>query len=531
MQDVSPLSRMFTLLKLDQTLLGNNTEHYSYSELSLDSRTCDPHTIFIAVIGETTQGHNYIEQAQSKGCTLCLAEVTDASAHNTLLTYSTDNICVIGVYQLNQKLGELAKCFHFGSQLPTDFPKLSAITGTNGKTSVATISAQLTSLLGHSSASIGTLGVYKFERGEGAKIALSANTTPDVLSLFSALHTLYQSKVQYVFIEASSHGLQQGRLHALEFTVAVFTNLSQDHLDYHRSMREYAAAKRRLLDVPGLTHVVVNGDDSESEQWQQQAQHLNVLSYSKHELASDVQGCFVQNLQAITGGLRGCLQLRLPANNQHYDVNIPLFGEFNLENTMASLLCLYALGLDIKDTLVKLPFVRGVAGRMELFESPKANIIVDFAHTPDALNKALLASKAHLSGSLTCIFGCGGERDTGKRPQMGKIASELADSIVITQDNSRTEAPQDIFEDILAGVDTQHKAKVTTQIDRKQAIIDCWTKSQNTDLILLAGKGHEEYLDINNVKIPYNEREFVQQMIATESASAINTMHQTRVTQ
>lgn len=553
-----------------------------YHDLSLDSRQVTSNSIFIALLAAKktssrmnrstnstlpTNGHQYIDQAIKMGCTFVITETKQASLNNQIAPIELDQagagITQILVFELRRKLGMLAKNFYFNrAKGEVHQPAITAVTGTNGKTSVASLLAQWVSLLGEDSASIGTLGVNLYKQGAFTKVADTINTTPDVVSLYSQLHKFSQQGIRFIALEASSHGLVQNRLANIDVDCGVFTNLSQDHLDYHQTMHAYGNAKKRLLFSSNLKFMVLNAIDSTVHEWQQElAQNaslhmVKVVYFSVQSLPSEASPLAnadtttrVPNVDLSVNKALSCTASSIRYTNQGCEftlnsswgntaISLPLIGKFNVENFLAAASALLVQGYDFKQLIAQAKSLTGVAGRMELFStnavhlnmpsdlaknlennrpkmpsknSGRASILVDFAHTPDALQQALIAARAHTNGELVCIFGCGGDRDKTKRELMGEIADRFADKIVLTQDNSRTEMPEKIIADIQNGITSQHKVKV--QIDRKQAIIEAWVNSQQNDLILLAGKGHETYIEINHQRIDYDERAFVSALL------------------
>lgn len=503
-----------SVAKLTQAIINlNNSE--ALQNLTIDSREVNSSSIFIALYGSTGNGHDYIDTAVQQGCQLVLAETRSAEAHFSVSEpHHARGTYVVAVFELGRKLPQLAAVFY---QLPPDI-ELLAVTGTNGKTSVANVCANLYQQCNRQSASIGTLGVHTWQNSNDAthlaphQYATTRNTTPDVTTMFKHLAQLSEQDIKHIVIEASSHGLQQGRLQGLPISTAIFTNLTQDHLDYHASMADYANAKRLLLNVPSVKTVVLNADDKESQHWAKQAnttQHIYWFAIAQVTKLEDEQalGCWAKNIRYSNKGS----QFTLGSSWGTAEVNLPLIGHFNVSNLLASACALLANGESFTSIIKAIPHLRGVAGRMELFASNKASILVDYAHTPDALKQALIAARAHTSGKLICVFGCGGDRDTSKRAIMGAMAERYADEIWLTQDNSRSEPPKSIINDILEGI--QNQSSVNIDIDRKQAIANAWHQSSNEDMILVAGKGHEDYMETLGQQLEYNERAYVQQLL------------------
>lgn len=517
MPHVKSLSNMLSCIGVNPSdFVEQNTNLNSFESLSLDSRNCNQQTIFVAIYGLQTCGHLFLESAASLGCRLALVETKEASKNGQVeqIKYSTESsIICISVFELNQKLADIAYSFYQAKNQSANFnslPNVTAITGTNGKTSVASLIAQLSSLCGHKSASIGTLGVNEFDSGLSSKLANTLNTTPDIISLISTLSFLEKQGCKHVALEASSHGLEQNRLHKLRVNCAVFTNLTQDHLDYHKTMEDYAEAKRKLLSVTGLSNVILNADDIESQNWLfATSMDQNVFWYSLSQLSIDKMGCWASDIEYSTDGIEFNLHAKFAEYTSSEVVNVQLIGAFNVANILASITALLAQGFSFSELTKAIGQLKSVPGRMELFETNKASFLVDYAHTPDALQQALLAARVHTKGKLSCIFGCGGDRDTGKRAMMGEVASRHSDLIVLTQDNSRSEEPLNIIADIKSGIPLQLSSQIAVELDREKAINHAWQNSHKSDMILVAGKGAEDYIEINGKRIPYNERQIV----------------------
>ncbi|MBU6421950.1 MAG: UDP-N-acetylmuramoyl-L-alanyl-D-glutamate--2,6-diaminopimelate ligase, partial [Gammaproteobacteria bacterium] len=406
------------------------------------------------------------------------------------------------VRELAQRAGPIAARFYAE---PSAAQRVVAVTGTNGKTSVSLISAQTLSELGKPCGLLGTLGCGVYGQLEPA-----ANTTPDAVSLQAWLARFRDARVQHVSMEASSHALDQGRMNGVHVAVAVFTNLTRDHLDYHGSMGTYGAAKRRLFEMPGLRHAVINLDDAFGR-----------------ELANSLPagialtGYTLEGRRAERGQTLQATCLSLGADGTQFEVSgaagsgrvsTRLLGRFNVQNLLAVLGVLQALDLPFAEALAALSRARTVPGRMECFGGNRRPlVVVDYAHTPDALEKALVAARAHCSGQLWCIFGCGGERDRGKRPQMGALAEKLADHVIITDDNPRHEDGDVIVAEILAGVTDRQRVQV--QRDRARALAAAVQAARKGDVILVAGKGHENYQVVGDRNIEYSDRDTVQQLL------------------
>jgi UDP-N-acetylmuramoyl-L-alanyl-D-glutamate--2,6-diaminopimelate ligase len=479
--------------------------------LTLDSREVNTRLAFIAIKGHELDGRDFIPQAISLGARVILAQTDDSASHGQM--EMRDHSVIISLYDLPQMLSGLAAAFY---DYPAQKMTTVAVTGTNGKTSTVQLLTQLKDALGTRSASIGTLGSSVFE-GDNTqwKNTPAANTTPDAIRMQYLLAEFVQSEVQHTAFEASSHALVQGRLGTVKTDVAVFTNLTRDHLDYHGTMEEYGRAKRLLLNQPGLKAVVLNANDAQSEKWNgHAAAHMQRVwtgiddgSLSDTYKTSQHRHCFATN---ATYHASGC-SFELTSSWGSAAVTLPLFGKFNISNVLSAVGTLLAEGERFDEVVKAVNAITPVPGRMEVFPvNGKASVVVDYAHTPDALEKVLLSAKFHTEGKVWCVFGCGGDRDKGKRPLMGQAAEAGADNIVITTDNSRSEAPEAIANDIKAGL--KHQEKAVSIADREAAIRYCLDNADNGDIIVVAGKGHEDYQISGNKKTNYNERAVVARL-------------------
>lgn len=478
------------------------------SELVIDSREVAIHSAFLAIKGHQRDGRDFIPQAISLGAKLILVECEQADTHGQL--QMREQSVLVSFYQLHAHLSELAVAF-YGQ--PAEQLKVVAVTGTNGKTSTAQLSGQLASLMEQPSAVVGTLGVQHYQQGHCHQFASTLNTTPDAVRMQHLLAQLARQHIQHVALEASSHALVQQRIAALKTDVAIFTNLTRDHLDYHGTMSAYARAKRQLLQQPGLRFAVINADDAEANNWLAAlpANVTPVLFSSKHKPGNVSERslyCYASHLQF---NRQGCaLQLNSSWGNGY--LQLGLLGEFNVANLLAALAAHLCLGADFAALLSAAAQVKPIAGRMERYAGTgQATILVDYAHTPDALSQVLQAARKHCSGKLWCIFGCGGERDQGKRPLMGEVAEQQADQVILTNDNTRSEAAEAIMQDILAGCVNPEKIKIEPQ--RQAAIRLALAEAAEQDVIVVAGKGHETTQHLGEQIMNYDERAFVAQLV------------------
>ncbi len=456
------------------------------TRLSSDSRCVQSGDVFVAFPGARADGRDFIAQAVAKGAAAVIAEEgRKVGAGDTAI------VEVAGLAALS---GEIA---HLVYGRPSEHLWLVGITGTNGKTSVSQWIAQAMNSLKHPSAMIGTLG-----NGFLDALDASPNTTPDAITLHAALAGFVKRGADACAIEVSSIGLDQGRINGAVFAVAVFTNLTRDHLEYHGSMAAYAAAKEQLFLVPGLDAAVLNLDDPLGLKLAMKLKgSLRTIGYT---LGAADASCVDEILRAEN--------LRMGAAGIEFDLRgvhfvAPVVGRFNVANLLAVTGALLARKERMEDIAVALRGIRPPPGRMQaLGGRDEPLVVVDYAHTPDALEKALgvLRETATVRGGrLFCVFGCGGERDPGKRPQMGAIADALADGVVLTSDNPRGENPQAIIDAIRGGM--QRPPQI--QPDRAQAIAGAIAAADARDVILLAGKGHEPYQEIAGVRLPFSDLE------------------------
>ena len=412
------------------------------------------------------------------------------------------------INNLSQHVSQIASEYY---DHPSKNLNIIGITGTNGKTSVSYFIAQaLNQIDRHQCAVIGTLG-----NGLLNEVTESTHTTPDPIKVQSLISQFKNQHATDVIMEVSSHALAQNRVKAVDFNIAVFTNLSRDHLDYHGDMENYKKAKLSLFDFDSLDAVVINADDEVGKEFIQhcmdktQIKPLKVISYSTSIVDDTLKGQTHLQAEQISFSENG-----ISCTINDHQITIPLIGHFNLSNVLACLGTLNAMDVSLENALKSIERLTPVIGRMQMLKSnsPKqALAIIDFAHTPDALEKALIAAKTHCQGQLWCVFGCGGDRDKGKRPLMGQIAEKYSDKVIITSDNPRTEEPLNIIEDIKQGFNTKNYA---VEVDRKLAIQMAINESTSDDIILIAGKGHENYQEIMGIKHPYSDIEYTQEMLA-----------------
>ena len=481
--------------------LANRELHVS--GIAIDSRKVKPGDLFLAYKGSQNNGMDYIEEAVQSGA---IAIAIDNDETISVELSSTKIFKVIG---LRKRAGYIISRFY---DEPSKSIQLIGVTGTNGKTTVSYMIAYALYILGKQSALIGTLGHGRFLHLED-----STTTTPDPVTLHSLL-TNWRDNIDFVAMEVSSHAIDQGRVAGAIFDIAVFTNLTRDHLDYHKTIEGYVDAKFQFFQSSGLKHAVINIDDSYGPQLiDSLPPGLKIVVFSvKQDLSKlnkkDVS--FVCCNEIKTSNLNSTISI--DSSWGQVIIQTSLLGAFNVENILAAFGTLCVSGFNIERIAKTLSEFSGVPGRMEFFYAEdKPLLVIDYAHTPDALEKALIALRPYCSGKLYCIFGCGGNRDEGKRSQMGANSERLSDYVVLTNDNPRTEAPEKIVENILEGV--QNKSTVTIKYDRSDAIINTFLNANVNDVILIAGKGHEMTQQIGELLLPFSDRELARRLTVNES--------------
>lgn len=470
------------------------------AQLSSDSRSIAAGDVFLAYPGDTTDGRRYIAHAVAAGARAVVYEA-DGFAWDDALAVPHR-----AVPALKQVAGPLAAAYY---GRPDEQMFTVAVTGTNGKTSCTQWLGKALARLGMPTAVIGTLGVGLYRGSAHGGFSTTGYTTPDAVLLQRGLAQLRDAGAQALAIEASSIGLDQGRLNGMHFDVALFTNFTRDHLDYHGSMESYETAKRMLFDWPGLRHAVVNLDDDMGmrlvRHLQQTRPALPVTGYTT--AGKTVPGIAILCAADIRTS-QGGTQFRLDAAGGSLPVKTKLVGGFNVSNVLGILGVLLAKGFDMKAAVDAAEALTAVPGRMEQLGGQDAPLVViDYAHTPDALEKTLATLREvaqQRGGKLWCLFGCGGDRDPGKRPQMGAVA-QASDHVVVTSDNPRSEEPDTILNQIVAGIDAARLSQGALQVigDRATAILWAVRHAAKNDVVLLAGKGHEPYQEIKGKKLPF----------------------------
>jgi len=480
------LSRLIAAARMTDPVLqieGNTDLDVTY--VTLDSRTVCEGALFAALPGAKVDGCTFIPSAIAAGAKVLLLP------KGTSVSLIPKDVTILLSEAPRRVLAHIASAFYVPKPENTV-----AITGTNGKTSVAEFTRQIWAACGNNAASLGTLGVVSPKGHVSGSL-----TTPDVISLHAELTELANSGISHVALEASSHGLDQMRLDGLNLRAAAFTNISRDHLDYHLTIEAYFKAKARLFKrvLPDGATAIINADIPETKSLRLIAQnrHFNIIDYGE-----TAQCLRLNSRQATTSGQ----DLQLTLYGKRVNVSLPLAGKFQAMNVLAAIALALATGCTQDQIIAALPALKGAPGRMELCarHNNGASVYVDFAHTPDALETALSALRPHTKGELKVVFGCGGDRDTGKRPEMGAIAARLADQTIITDDNPRSEDAACIRASI-------HKAAPKAHVigDRRNAIQTAMSSLSPGDVLLIAGKGHETGQNINGHIHPFDDREVV----------------------
>ena len=456
--------------------------------VDIDSRRVSAGHLFVAIRGTQTDGHQYIAKAVEQGAAAILCE----ELPQTL----ADGVAYIQVASTEAAVGIVATIFH---GCPSEHMKLVGVTGTNGKTTIATLLFHLFRRLGHKCGLLSTVCNYI----EDEPIPAS-HTTPDAIELNTLLERMMQEGCEYVFMECSSHAIAQQRIGGLTFAGGIFTNLTRDHLDYHKTVENYRNAKKKFFDdLPKGAFAITNADDKNGL-FMVQNTEAAVKTYSVRQMAdfrARIIECHFEGMYLEMDGR---------------EVGVQFIGKFNVSNLLAVYATAVMLGKQPDDVLVVMSTLKSVAGRLEPIHSPEGwTAVVDYAHTPDALENVLRAIHEVLDGKghVITVCGAGGNRDKGKRPLMAQEAVKQSDRVIITSDNPRFEEPQDIINDMLAGLDAKQMKKVLTIADRREAIRAAAMMAQKGDVILIAGKGHEDYQEIKGMKHHFDDREEVRKII------------------
>jgi len=485
------------MMKLEEILKGINVIEIkgeiekNITGINIDSRKIESGHLFVALKGTQTDGHAYIGKAIEKGASAVVCE--------TYPDQLEEGITYIKIADTEEAVGKLATTF-YGN--PTSKLELIGVTGTNGKTTIATLLYNMFRLFGYKVGLVSTVCNYIDDQAIPTE-----HTTPDPITLNSLLGRMAEEGCKYVFMEVSSHSVAQKRIGGLHFAGGIFTNLTRDHLDYHKTVDNYLKAKKTFFDnLPKSSFALTNLDDKHGLVMTQNTK-AKVCTYSLRSI-SDFKG------KVLEDGFEGML---LDINQT--EVNVQFTGRFNASNLLAVYGAACLLGKKPEDVLLKLSTLRPVSGRFDALRSPKGySAIVDYAHTPDALTNVLNTIHEVLNGrgQVITVVGAGGNRDKGKRPLMAQEAVKQSDKVIITSDNPRFEEPQDIINDMLAGLTQEDKKKVISITDRKEAIKTACMLAQANDAILIAGKGHENYQEIKGVKYHFDDKEIIKEIFVNE---------------
>jgi UDP-N-acetylmuramoyl-L-alanyl-D-glutamate--2,6-diaminopimelate ligase len=456
--------------------------------LQTDSRKVSRGSVFIAVRGVNADGHQFIDKAVQQGAVAVVAETLPAQVDNNITWVQVENSAAAAGIMAHNYFGQ-----------PTDKLKLVGVTGTNGKTTIATLLFKLFSVLGYKCGLLSTV-----ENHIGKQVLPATHTTPDAISLNELLSQMVDAGCTHVFMETSSHALHQHRVAGLKYAGAIFSNITHDHLDYHKTFDEYIRVKKSFFDnLASDAFAISNADDKRG---QVMLQNTNAQKY-------------LYSLRTIAGFKGKILENNLSGlvmNIDDQEVHFRLIGEFNAYNLLAVYGAAVCLGEDKQEVLQMLSGLTGAEGRFDYIISPKEKIIgiVDYAHTPDALLNVLATIKNLRRGheQVITVVGCGGDRDKTKRPVMGEVACEHSDKVIFTSDNPRSEEPEAILKDMEKGLSTAAKRKYISIADRKEAIKTAVSLAKPDDIILIAGKGHEKYQEIKGVKYPFDDKEVVREV-------------------
>lgn len=478
-----------TLKELIPDWVSPDTADILVSGLSQDSRNLQSGMLFIARSGLNYKGIDFVNAAAANGAVAIVLDKTEQQDCSEL------DIPVIAIPELNEKIGLIAAHFY---DYPSRKLQMTGITGTNGKTSCSHFMVQALNRLGVKAAVIGTLG-----NGFPDRLSKATHTTPDAIELQAKLAQLVDAGADAVVMEVSSHALAQGRVVAVDFDTAIFTNLTRDHLDYHGSLDNYAEAKAKLFRCPSLKRALINIDDK----WGQKLLSDELITCQKIMVGRE-QGKYKANDFSL--GLQG-IQAIFKSPKGPINISSPIIGDFNLDNILLVVAALMEQGFGIHEIERGIEKLSPVSGRMQTITAlHQPLVIIDYAHTPDALEKALKTINQYKHGMIWCVFGCGGDRDQGKRALMGQVADSLADYLVLTDDNPRTEQSEQIIAMIAAGIE-QHEAFIKP--DRASAIEYAISEAQPEDIILIAGKGHEDYQEINNERMPFSDLDICKKIL------------------
>ncbi len=480
------------LLKTIRPLAIEGNAGVEMTGVDIDSRRVEPGHLFVAIKGTQTDGHAFMDKAASLGAAAILCE--------TMPDNMAEGVTYVKVASTEDAVGSVATIF-YGE--PSKKLKLVGVTGTNGKTTIATLLYDMFRKLGHRCGLLST--VCNYIEGEAVP---ASHTTPDPIELNRLLAKMAEAGCEYVFMECSSHAIAQKRIGGLKYAGGIFTNLTRDHLDYHKTFENYRDAKKAFFDsLPKDAFAITNADDKNGMVMTQNTK-ATVKTYSTRTMAdfkAKIIECHFEGMYLEIDGR---------------EVGVQFIGKFNVSNLLAVYVTAVMLGKQPEDILVALSTLKSVSGRLEPLRSPDGyTAIVDYAHTPDALENVLNAIHEVLDGKgrVFTVCGAGGNRDKGKRPLMALEAVKQSDRVIITSDNPRFEEPQDIINDMLAGLNPQQMKKVMTNVDRREAIRTACMMAEKGDVILIAGKGHEDYQEIKGVKHHFDDKEVVREQFSASN--------------
>ncbi len=494
---MSAARRAISLAWLLEGIVDIPEANVQVNDLTLDSRAVRPGSLFFALRGTRSHGLEFAAAAVRQGARAILWERGEGQAAPA----SSDTLFVAEVPRLSELVGRIADRFF---DWPSSQLRIAGITGTNGKTTCAYLLAECLEILGGNAMYIGTVGL-----GRVGALRPATHTTPDPVSVHRELAQLRAQGARFLAMEVSSHALHQNRVAGLRFESAAFTNLSRDHLDYHGSMQAYGEAKALLFGRDGVRHMIINvGDPFGRELAQRHAGRAQVTAVW---MGSGDSGWLAQHTlfaTAVRSDARG-LSVEFSGTLGQGTARAPLIGRFNAENILVVLGLLHSFDVSMSDALRALERCQAPPGRMQPVSGGAGQplAVIDYAHTPDALAKVLAAAREHCQGLVWCVFGCGGDRDAGKRPLMGAVADELADRVILTDDNPRSEAPTAITDAIASAI---KRRDVRVINDRREAIRTALSEAQADDLVLIAGKGHEDYQIYGDMRIAFSDQMEVQ---------------------
>ncbi len=479
----------YSLKKLAKFAPNNSSWGY-VNDLEIDSRKILPGNAFVAIRGFRQHGLNYIEDAIARGASAVLAE---PCLNNPIVT----KIPFIEIPNLKEQLGSIAATFY---DHPSKDIQIVGVTGTNGKTTTTNLIGQLTNITGRSSGVIGTLGNFPKDVQR-----VDMNTTPDSITIQRTLANWRDLNIELVALEVSSHALVQGRVDATDINIGVFTNLSPDHLDFHTSMENYGQAKKKLFSKVGLENAVINYEDKFSEEIASElAKDILCLKFS----VNPKKEADIRVLKYSKRDLGICGVIDTPWGTANFES--PLLGKCNLENLLAALASSVLSGGEFKDLVNAIPLLRPIPGRFQFLSNECGfKVVIDYAHTPKALEEAIYSLRPYFDGHLTTVFGCGGNRDKSKRSKMGRIACEVSDRVILTNDNPRNESPEQILDDIELGC----FKKIRRILDRAEAIFFAIDQAEIGDCVLIAGKGHEEVQIIDDIEVRFSDAECAREAL------------------